>query len=156
MAARASRLALRSSTVRRTRSRQSTRFRACGALLPRPARAPQDTDARSLRARPGWVCAGTPTFTRRTRRQGATTNELQHKVLEYCIHRHAIRAEDDVKGLDGAWWVPLRKLVGDIGQEATEEALEAFEATLIKDRKERLEQVLAGNSSEDDREDDDI
>ena len=86
----------------------------------------------------------------------ARGNELQHKVLEYCIHGHAIRAEDDVKGLDGAWWVPLRKLVGDIGQEATEEALEAFEATLIKDRKERLEQVLAGNSSEDDREDDDI
>ena len=56
----------------------------------------------------------------------------------------------------GAWWVPLRKLVGDIGQEATEEALEAFEAALIKDRKERLEQVLAGNSSEDDREDDDL
>ena len=48
MAARASRLALRSSTVRRTRSRQSTRFRACGALLPRPARAPQDTDAQVL------------------------------------------------------------------------------------------------------------
>ena len=79
----------------------------CAATLPLPRGPETLTPARNAPAR---RCANIYEMDETTR-----GNELQQKVLEYCVHGHAIRREDDTKGFDGAWWVPLRKLVRDIG-----------------------------------------
>ena len=48
-------------------------------------------------------------------------NVLKGAVIEYCVHGHFFRSKDDENGRYGAWWVPLRRLVRQLGKEEVKE-----------------------------------
>ena len=62
----------------------------------------------------------------------ATLPKLKGAVIEYCVHGHFYRSEDDEKGRYGAWWVPLRRLVRQLGKEEMEERVAEFKAELAR------------------------
>ena len=78
----------------------------------------------------------------------ARGNALDEKLKEYCIHGHYKRSESDVRGKWGAWWVPLRVLVRQLGSERVREAITAFEAELAEQRDADL--AAAGAESDGD------
>lgn len=59
-------------------------------------------------------------------------NNLQGAVIEYCVHGHFFCSETDEKGRYGAWWVPLRRLVKQLGKEEVKERVAEFKAELAK------------------------
>ena len=69
--------------------------------------------------------------------------------FEYLIHGLFKRTEDDTNGIHGAWWVPLKKLLKEYGEEDLKPILEAFEAEQVEERA----QALANLALEDDDED---
>ena len=78
----------------------------------------------------------------------ARGNGLTEKVTEYCIHGHFKRSEGDARGLWGAWWLPTRVLVKQLGREVVEEAIKAFQAALVDDLNAVL-QAAEADSDED-------
>ena len=64
----------------------------------------------------------------------AKGNALEKKVTEYCVHGHYKRSESDARGLWGAWWLPTRVLVQQLGRGVVEEEVGAFETALAEER----------------------
>ena len=74
---------------------------------------------------------------------------MKGAVIEYCVHGHFFRSEADENGRYGAWWVPLRRLVRQLGKEEVKEKVAEFKAELA-----RLESdVIARAEEEDDSSD---
>ena len=44
-------------------------------------------------------------------------------VIEYIVHGYFYWRETDTNGTHGAWWVPLRTMVNQLGQEYVEQKL---------------------------------
>ena len=59
-------------------------------------------------------------------------NVLKGAVIEYCVHGHFFRSKDDENGRYGAWWVPLRRLVRQLGKEEVKERVAEFKAELAR------------------------
>ena len=57
-------------------------------------------------------------------------NNLQGAVIEYCVHGHFFCSDTDEKGRYGAWWVPLSRLVKQLGKDEVKEKV----ADLIQGR----------------------
>ena len=56
-------------------------------------------------------------------------------VVEYIVHGYfhgyLYRHQRHARGVVAAWWVPLRKLVKQLGQKYVEEKLQAFEVDAL-------------------------
>ena len=54
-------------------------------------------------------------------------------VVEYIVHGyfHGYGTSTDTNSTHGAWWVPLRKLVKQLGRRYVEEKLQAFEVDAL-------------------------
>ena len=57
-------------------------------------------------------------------------------VVEYIVHGyfHGYGTSTDTNSTHGAWWVPLRKLVKQLGKRYVEEKLQAFEVDALSYR----------------------
>ena len=57
-------------------------------------------------------------------------------VVEYIVHGyfHGYSTSTDTNSTHGAWWVPLRKLVKQLGKRFVEEKLQAFEVDALSYR----------------------
>ena len=74
---------------------------------------------------------------------------LNGAVIEYIVHGYFYFKEEDQNGIHGAWWVPLRKMVKQLGQEYVEEKLDEFEMEMQRLKKDAIARVVAGDSSDD-------
>ena len=45
-------------------------------------------------------------------------------LMEYIVHGEFAYKKSDINGTFGAWWVPLRKMVKELGKEVVEQKLE--------------------------------
>ena len=48
-------------------------------------------------------------------------------LMEYIVHGEFAYKKSDINGTFGAWWVPLRKMVKELGKEVVEEKLEELD-----------------------------
>ena len=70
--------------------------------------------------------------------------------IEYAVHGKFLRPDpDDVKGVDGTWWVPLKMMVKAYSKEELQPLLEQFEHELAEARAEALDAVEEGGDSDD-------
>ena len=73
-------------------------------------------------------------------------------AIEYAVHGKFKRARgnEDANGLHGAWWVPLRRLVKQIGTPVLQPLLEDFETKLAEARAAAV--LAAADASDEDDE----
>lgn len=76
---------------------------------------------------------------------------LQGAVIEYIIHGYFYWRDTDTNGTYGAWWVPLRRLVKQLGQEYVEEKLQEFEQEMERMKTNAIARALEGDSSGDEQ-----
>ena len=75
---------------------------------------------------------------------------LRHgAILEYLVHGEFAYKESDVNGTFGAWWVPLRKMIKELGKELVEQELELMDSEAKQLRVQVIDNAL-GDSSDDD------
>ena len=89
--------------------------------------------------------AGEPTFPRCARRE--RSQPLPGSIIEYIVHGEFAWQEDDTNSTYGAWWVPLRSMVEEVGKEEVEQKLDEFDAEVKRLRSLVIDAVA--NSSED-------
>ena len=70
-------------------------------------------------------------------------------ILEYLVHGEFAYKESDVNGTFGAWWVPLRKMIKELGKELVEQELELMDSEAKQLRVQVIDNALE-NSSDDD------
>ena len=56
---------------------------------------------------------------------------LEVPTLVYLVHGWYLRFKDDTNGLAGAWWVPLRQLVKQLGKDLVLVKLAEFREQLL-------------------------
>ena len=93
-------------------------------------------------ARAGWS-----TFPRCAPRTGASPL-INSAILEYLVHGEFAYKESDVNGTFGAWWVPLRKMIKELGKELVEQELELMDSEAKQLRVQVTDNALE-NSSDD-------
>ena len=49
-------------------------------------------------------------------------------IMEFLVHGEFAYKESDVNGTFGAWWVPLRKMIKELGKELVEQELELMDS----------------------------
>ena len=69
--------------------------------------------------------------------------------MEYLVHGEFAYKESDVNGTFGAWWVPLRKMIKELGKELVEQDLELMNSEAKQLRVQVIDNALE-NSSDDD------
>jgi len=71
-------------------------------------------------------------------------------IMEFLVHGEFAYKDSDVNGTFGAWWVPLRRMVKELGKEVVEKELE----TMDNDIKHIRSMVIddAGEASSSDEE----
>ena len=72
---------------------------------------------------------------------------LPGSIIEYIVHGEFAWQEDDTNSTYGAWWVPLRSMVEEVGKEEVEQKLDEFDAEVKRLRSLVIDAVA--NSSED-------
>ena len=78
-------------------------------------------------------------------------NQIQFaNAIEYTVHGKFKRGNEDANGLHGAWWVPLRRLVKQIGTPVLQPLLEDFETKLAEARAAAV--LAAADASDEDDE----
>ena len=70
------------------------------------------------------------------------------RVTEYCTHGHFYRSPTDQKGVWGAWWIPVRKLVRRVGRAQVEAKIAEFEADLKGRQNGEMDAAEDGESSD--------
>ena len=70
-------------------------------------------------------------------------------LMEYIVHGEFAYKESDVNGTFGAWWVPLRKMVKELGKEVVEEKLEELDNEIKQIRAQTIDDANADSSSRD-------
>ena len=48
-------------------------------------------------------------------------------IMEFLVHGEFAYKDSDVNGTFGAWWVPLRRMVKELGKEVVEKELETMD-----------------------------
>jgi len=76
-------------------------------------------------------------------------NNLQGAIIEYCVHGHFFCSESDEKGRYGAWWVPLRRLLKQLGKEEVKERVAEFKAELARLESNEIERAEGERDSSD-------
>ena len=72
---------------------------------------------------------------------------LPGSIIEYIVHGEFAWQDDDTNSTYGAWWVPLRSMVEEVGKEEVEQKLDEFDAEVKRLRSLVIDAVA--NSSED-------
>ena len=70
-------------------------------------------------------------------------------ILEYLVHGEFAYKESDVNSTFGAWWVPLGKMIKELGKELVEQELEVMDSEAVQLRVQVIDNAL-GDSSDDD------
>ena len=123
-------------------STRSTRFGATGALLPlhlAPCTASQFSSRAGCATLLGWAP-----------RTGASLCKAPSSSIS-IIHGYFYWRESDTNGTFGAWWVPLRRIVKQLGKEYVEEKLQEFEQEMERMKTDAIARALEGDASGDEQ-----
>ena len=71
-------------------------------------------------------------------------------LMEYIVHGEFAYKESDVNSTFGAWWVPLRKMVKELGKEEVEQKLEELDNEIKQIRMQTIDDANVDSSSRDD------
>ena len=69
-------------------------------------------------------------------------------LMEYIVHGEFAYKESDVNGTFGAWWVPLRKMVKELGKEVVEQKLEDLDNEIKQIRMQTIDDANVDSSSD--------
>ena len=69
-------------------------------------------------------------------------------LMEYIVHGEFAYKESDINGTFGAWWVPLRKMVKELGKEVVEEKLEELDNEIKQIRAQTIDDANVDSSSD--------
>ena len=69
-------------------------------------------------------------------------------LMEYIVHGEFAYKESDINGTFGAWWVPLRKMVKELGKEVVEEKLEELDNEIKRIRAQTIDDAAVDSSSD--------
>ena len=53
-------------------------------------------------------------------------------IIEYIVHGKFFYKESDINAVPGAWWVPLRRMVKQLGAEYVKEKIDDFDSEVKK------------------------
>ena len=69
-------------------------------------------------------------------------------ILEFLVHGEFAYKESDVNGTFGAWWVPLRRMVKELGKEVVEQKLEELDNEIKQIRLQTIDDANVDSSSD--------
>ena len=69
-------------------------------------------------------------------------------LMEYIVHGEFAYKESDVNSTFGAWWVPLRKMVKELGKEVVEQKLEDLDNEIKQIRIQTIDDANVDSSSD--------
>ena len=69
-------------------------------------------------------------------------------LMEYIVHGEFAYKESDINGTFGAWWVPLRKMVKELGKEVVEQKLEELDNEIKQIRMQTIDDANVDSSSD--------
>ena len=69
-------------------------------------------------------------------------------LMEYIVHGEFAYKESDVNSTFGAWWVPLRKMVKELGKEVVEQKLEELDNEIKQIRMQTIDDANVDSSSD--------
>ena len=69
-------------------------------------------------------------------------------LMEYIVHGEFAYKESDVNSTFGAWWVPLRKMVKELGKEVVEQKLEELDNEIKQIRAQTIDDAVVDSSSD--------
>ena len=69
-------------------------------------------------------------------------------LMEYIVHGEFAYKESDVNSTFGAWWVPLRKMVKELGKEVVEQKLEDLDNEIKQIRMQTIDDANVDSSSD--------
>ena len=69
-------------------------------------------------------------------------------LMEYIVHGEFAYKESDINGTFGAWWVPLRKMVKELGKEVVEQKLEELDNEIKQIRAQTIDDANVDSSSD--------
>ena len=69
-------------------------------------------------------------------------------LMEYIVHGEFAYKESDINGTFGAWWVPLRKMVKELGKEVVEQKLEDLDNEIKQLRMQTIDDANVDSSSD--------
>ena len=69
-------------------------------------------------------------------------------ILEYIVHGKFAFKETDINDTCGAWWMPLRRMVLEVGKEVVEEKLEDFDNEIKQLRAQVIDDAFGISSSD--------
>ena len=69
-------------------------------------------------------------------------------LMEYIVHGEFAYKESDVNSTFGAWWVPLRKMVKELGKEVVEQKLEDLDNEIKQLRMQTIDDANVDSSSD--------
>ena len=69
-------------------------------------------------------------------------------LMEYIVHGEFAYKESDINGTFGAWWVPLRKMVKELGKEVVEQKLEELDNEIKQIRLQTIDDANVDSSSD--------
>ena len=69
-------------------------------------------------------------------------------LMEYIVHGEFAYKESDVNSTFGAWWVPLRKMVKELGKEVVEQKLEELDNEIKQIQAQTIDDANVDSSSD--------
>ena len=69
-------------------------------------------------------------------------------ILEFLVHGEFAYKDSDVNGTFGAWWVPLRRMVKELGKEVVEQKLEELDNEIKQIRAQTIDDAVVDSSSD--------
>ena len=69
-------------------------------------------------------------------------------LMEYIVHGEFAYKKSDINGTFGAWWVPLRKMVKELGKEVVEQKLEDLDNEIKQLRMQTFDDANVDSSSD--------
>ena len=69
-------------------------------------------------------------------------------LMEYIVHGEFAYKKSDINGTFGAWWVPLRKMVKELGKEVVEQKLEELDNEIKQIRAQTIDDAVVDSSSD--------
>ena len=69
-------------------------------------------------------------------------------LMEHIVHGEFAYKESDVNSTFGAWWVPLRKMVKELGKEVVEQKLEDLDNEIKQIRMQTIDDANVDSSSD--------
>ena len=69
-------------------------------------------------------------------------------LMEYIVHGEFAYKKSDINGTFGAWWVPLRKMVKELGKEVVEQKLEDLDNEIKQIRMQTIDDANVDSSSD--------